>query len=508
MTPATASRIPATWICLLVLLAIGAAWVRLHELGARPMHADEANQAVKLGALIERGEYAFDPYDHHGPTLYYFARVTAWIRGEHRLAELTEVTVRLTPALFGVAGVVLLAIAALPLGQRAALMAASFLAISPAAVYFSRYFIQETLLMTFTLAAWVSGVQAFRSRRVGWAIVTGLMLGLMQATKASAPLFIVAALLAWWGSRWGLQANCVNAGSDASSPDRVRGAEKPRKGGKTLFLWGALGFVGVFVTFYSSFFTHARGVIDALATYAPMGGRVSAGESGHDKPWWYYGELFWRHRRGGYLWDQNLFLGLSLLGLVWNAFCRNRTARGVSLYFIVVGLALSLTPYKTPWVVIHLVPPMAMLSGWVLGNIAERWKSWAEAPVIIVFLSVLLSLGFQVQRAVFQRPADSRNPFAYVHSSPDVMKSELLAGRAGSGTVQVISEEYWPLPWYLRKQEQRVGYWTSVPETCDGALLFVSPEFVDEVRSKLKGPYREGFIGLRPGFVLMTFQKE
>jgi predicted membrane-bound mannosyltransferase len=54
-------------------ILIVAGWLRLHDLGSRPMHADEANQAVKLGALLERGEYRFDPYDHHGPTLYYFA---------------------------------------------------------------------------------------------------------------------------------------------------------------------------------------------------------------------------------------------------------------------------------------------------------------------------------------------------------------------------------------------------------------------------------------------------
>ena len=35
------------------------------------MHHDEANQAVKFGALLERGEYRYDAHDHHGPTLYY-----------------------------------------------------------------------------------------------------------------------------------------------------------------------------------------------------------------------------------------------------------------------------------------------------------------------------------------------------------------------------------------------------------------------------------------------------
>ena len=39
----------------------------LARLDVRPMHHDEANQAVKFGALLERGEYRYDAHDHHGP---------------------------------------------------------------------------------------------------------------------------------------------------------------------------------------------------------------------------------------------------------------------------------------------------------------------------------------------------------------------------------------------------------------------------------------------------------
>ena len=53
----------------IALVAVTALWLRTHDLDVRPMHADEANQAVKVGALLERGHYEFDPADHHGPTL-------------------------------------------------------------------------------------------------------------------------------------------------------------------------------------------------------------------------------------------------------------------------------------------------------------------------------------------------------------------------------------------------------------------------------------------------------
>src|SRR3954468_5874992 len=90
------------------LVLAAAAWLRVHDLARRPMHADEANQAVKTGVLLEGGGYAFDPRDHHGPTLYYAALPVAWVRGQHALATLDEITVRLVPAIAGTFGVLLL----------------------------------------------------------------------------------------------------------------------------------------------------------------------------------------------------------------------------------------------------------------------------------------------------------------------------------------------------------------------------------------------------------------
>ena len=68
--------------------------LRLARLDVRPMHHDEANQAVKFGALLERGEYRYDAHDHHGPTLYYLTLPAAWLRGQTTLASLDERTLR------------------------------------------------------------------------------------------------------------------------------------------------------------------------------------------------------------------------------------------------------------------------------------------------------------------------------------------------------------------------------------------------------------------------------
>ncbi|MEX2015195.1 MAG: glycosyltransferase family 39 protein, partial [Candidatus Hydrogenedentales bacterium] len=152
------------------------------------MHGDEANQAVKTGILLEDGEYIYDPRDHHGPTLYYLALIPAKLSGADSLADLTEPMLRVVPALFGVALILLLWFVRDGLGNAAANWAAVFTAVSPAFVFYSRYYIQEMLLVFFTLAALAAGWRYVVQPLWPKALLFGACLGLMHATKETAVL--------------------------------------------------------------------------------------------------------------------------------------------------------------------------------------------------------------------------------------------------------------------------------------------------------------------------------
>jgi hypothetical protein len=84
-----------------VALAVLAAALRFTALATRPMHADEAVHADKLGTLVEGRGYAYDPAEYHGPTLYYLTLVPAWIAGARRYVDLDETTLRSVPAAVG-----------------------------------------------------------------------------------------------------------------------------------------------------------------------------------------------------------------------------------------------------------------------------------------------------------------------------------------------------------------------------------------------------------------------
>ena len=475
----------------LALIAIGACWLRIHDLARRPMHADEANQAVKTGELLESGRYAFDPRDHHGPTLYYAALPIAWLRGERTLAGLSETTVRLVPAVFGTIAVLLVGLLAAPLGTWPALAAAAFMAVSPPAVYYGRYFIQETLLLTFTLGAFVCARAWWRSGRIGWVVAAGACAGLMQATKASAPLFGLAALLAL----------AVARPPRPASPKPWRDLSA-----------GALSALAVAALLYSSFGANLRGLRDALGSYGLTGSRL-AGETGHEKPWWYYAWLFGWHRAGGLFFHQIAFAALAACGVLVAVFGRSlpasRLLRATAVYTLIIAAVFSAIAYKTPWHAGHFVPALAVLAAGALAGLS-RLRQGKFVAVAAGFL-VGATLFQQTQLTSFIRPADQRNPFAYVHSAPDVLKVRALAdaavARSPGRPIRVISEEYWPLPWYLRGLPG-VGYWSAPPDDCDGALIITSALQAEAVKSRLRGPYREAFLGLRPGFVCIVFTPE
>lgn len=480
----------------LALIALGACWLRVHDLDRRPMHADEANQAVKLGELLDRGSYAFDPRDHHGPTLYYAAVPIAWLRGETSLAELTETTVRLVPAMAGIVAVVLLAFVAWPLGRWPAFLAAAFLALSPPAVYYSRYFIQETLLVTFTLAAVVCARRWHSTARLPWAAAAGAMVGLMQATKASAPLFVFAAVIAFFVAR--------TAARSAASPPGPQRSWQPAVG---VALGAALLTAALL---YSSFGTNFAGLRDALGAYAHAFTRFGAAAepTGHEKPWWYYLRLFGWFRERGLVWHQIAFSTLACAGLVLAVVRSTRFLRGVAAYAAVVVVVFSVFAYKTPWHAVHFVPGLAILAAAAVAAIAEL-RTGRLVAVAFALLTGMTLLQ-QTSRTSFLRPADQRNPYAYVHSSQDVLKFRPAADAARTQfpqlPIRVISEEYWPIPWYLRGLES-VGYWSAPPDDVDGALIIASATQAEAVAARLRGNYTSSFVGLRPGFVCVLFTR-
>ena len=126
------------------------------------MHTDEAVNAYLTGELLAGEAFHYDPQDRHGPALFVVAAPLAKLLGAKNFSGLTEAQLRLTPVLAGSAMILLFGAGVEMFGFIACLVAALLFAFAPLPVYYSRYFIHETLFVAATLGLIVSGGHALQ----------------------------------------------------------------------------------------------------------------------------------------------------------------------------------------------------------------------------------------------------------------------------------------------------------------------------------------------------------
>jgi len=513
--------------CIVAAVGLGASALRLPGLNERPMHPDESVQASKTVALYQTGEYRYDPRDHHGPTLYYLALPSILLTAGGDAVGADEATFRLVPSLFGIGLVLLVWLVRDGLGRAATVCAGVLTAVSPALVFYSRYFIQEMSLVFFTFLAIAAGWRYARSGSWGWALVAGLAVGLMHATKETC-IMAFAAMLGALGLT-AILARRHRTETTAPAPPAVRGWHLAAGAGLAVL---------VSVLLFSSFFTNLQGPLDSVRTYGYL---VSRGHEGgvHNHAWDYYlgmlacskdGEwVGWRglwdilvnpKARIGPVWTEALILGLALLGMI-ASFTRRGIAtasasllRFLAFYTLLMTIAYSSIPYKTPWCMIGFLHGMILLAG--VGAVAlVRWLRWRPMQIAASIVLVLggVHLGVEAYRASFRFHSDACNPYAYAQTYTNIFKlrdriDELAAADGGrSMVIKVISpENYWPLPWYLRAYD-RVGYWDQVPASPDAPVIVASPAVQADLEAKLRHQYQQGTYGLRPGANLVLYVK-
>jgi uncharacterized protein (TIGR03663 family) len=459
---------PAVTLAAILVLA-GA--LRLPSLSLRPMHADEAIHADRAGTLLEGRGYAYDPRDYHGPTLVYLTLVPAALRGERSYAALDEATLRVVPAALGIALVAAHLGAAPFVGTGAALVGALLAALSPAMVYFSRYYIHEVPLVLFSLIALLGAARCLE--RPGWrpAAVVGAAAGLMVATKETAVLALASMAVAF-----------VAAGG------RPWRAAAPARRGRDLAV-ALLAAALVAVPLFSSFLTRPQGLLDAARAYAFYLER-GATWSWHVHPWHYYLGLLALHpARGTPFWTEAAILVLAAVGAVagWRGSrgTGERAVRFFVLYTAILLAVYSAIPYKTPWCVLGPLDGLIVLAGVGASALVGAAKGRvAKGAVVGLLAAAATHLAWQAWTASFRYPADPRNPWVYAHTSTDVFTIvstvEALAAAHPQGRalgVQVIaSTNVWPLPWYLRRFPH-VAWWTGVSDEAGNApVILATPD--------------------------------
>jgi uncharacterized protein (TIGR03663 family) len=495
----------------LVVVALSAGLaLRLARLDSRPMHHDEANQAVKFGALVERGDYRYDTHDHHGPTLYYFTLPSAWLRGQTTLAALDETTIRLVPVAFGAATILLFLLLVPGIGRTAAAAGALLTAVSPAMVYYSRMYIQESLFACFTLAFVIALGRAVTGAGLRWALTAGVAAGLAMATKETAAIVLPAAVVA-----------VLLARGVRLQADRVR--LKPDTTRMTGFAVGIFAAAAVAALFYSAFLTDLAGILGPLraaGTYVDRG----VAPTTHLQPWHYYLGLLWWSMAGGLRWTEAAVVCFAVIGALSAVWPLRHSSdsmfwkRYLALYAVLATAAFSLIPYKTPWNLLPFYIGILVLAGIGFSALYERCSfvpRLMRAGLTLLLLTASAHLAWQAWRAAVTYGADPRNPYVYAHTVPDAVRMahrirDLASLHPDGNRMQVSviapAHEQWPLPWYLRAMPH-VGYWREPGDpTAEVAPVIVSgiagTEYLD---ATLGEAYVSEFFGVRPDVLLALY---
>ena len=462
-------------------MALLALAVRLPQLGERPMHTDESINAWLIGQCLAGEKFHYDPQDRHGPALAEITLPFARLQGAKSLANLTEIQLRLTPVIIGAATILLFGAAVEMLGFIPCLVAALLFAFAPLPVYFSRYFIHETLFVAATLGLILSGGRALKTSSILPAALAGFCAAFMLACKETATIhFFALGLMLILGWRLNPQKKLPPA---------------------AVWLTAAGSFLVAAVLLFTWFGQNLTALADLMRAVPHLAAR--AGGQGHEKPFWYYAALL---AKG---WSGALLLAIAIGGFVAAA-RRGLPHRLLAVYALVILAIYSAIPYKTPWLALNFWLPFALLAGFMVEWIwSAAPKASARGAILMlgIFLAVLVAR--DTRQWIFKIPAGEKNPYAYAHTLEDVLdlppRIEAVARQQhlGQPRIAVVAADAWPLPWYLRKSPH-VGYWQPGQETGSASFYVTTTDVSGALAQRLE-KFRPEFFGVRPNVLLILW---
>jgi uncharacterized protein (TIGR03663 family) len=406
------------------------------------------------------------------------------------------------------------------LGSVAALAAGLLLAVSPGAVYLSRYFIHETLFVFFTVGIVVAGLRFYENRNPGYLMLASVSAAMLFATKETAMIsagvliiaFVVMHLyVRFYRQTVGLKGvpRKGSSGWRTDFQDFVEAIGGPVQ----LAIWIALAvlvFLTVNVVFYSSFFKNWKGIQDALKTFDFW---TKTGKRDHVKRFLTY--LFWL---------KNQEMSLLFLGTVGAAISvlkpKNTFALFSSLWAFGLLIAYCLVPYKTPWLALNFIVPLAIVAGYAIQAIWEMDRRQVRLLAVIMLAAIGWSVYQTVDLNFFNYDNDDEYyVYVYAHTKRGTTKLveeiENLAKQSGQGKqigITIVSPDYWPLPWYLR-DFPRVGYYGQMTPSTE-PIIIASEKQKAEIEATFGDQYAlvssgtpSGSYDLRPGVSLLLYAR-
>lgn len=486
---------------LFLLAVVLSFFLRFYDLELKPLHHDEGvNSWFLLNLKADfPGGWTYDPSNYHGPFLFFTHIIP--------LAIYESVfSLRCMVALFGSLTIWLLWPLRRKIGRVGVTAAAFLLAISPSHLFFSRTNIHEIYLVFFTL---------------------GTVVGIVRLWETKKPIYLILAVACWAWVITVKETYIITAGSwfwaavgtyiwfsITRRNDEIPPKYAAREMGGWLkihyaAIWAAAGvFLLIIIVYYSSLFTSLKGTTSDLIESLMIWHKTGTKGAGHEKPFFYW---WWLLRD----FELPIFI-IGVLGLALATVRRNAFAVFCVIWAVVMFLIHSSIAYKTPWLALNFMLPLVLLAGFFCEHL---YRSLRKTPVLagaagVIFAGGLLAWGTGISRTVnFIEYDDDRHMIVYSQTRRDlndlVEAIEKYAHQQGQGyttEIKIVSDEYWPLQWYLREYP-RVGFWGKVLPDSDGPIVIGRSTTRDELEKVLKDTYSSELFSVRPGLDLYLYTR-
>ena len=383
--------------------------------------------------MLFTGEpYRFDPV-YHGPFLYWTNAAVYSLLGD------TDFTARLLPALFSLGLILLCFGMRRSLGRYGWITAALFIAVSPTFTYYGRFLGHDNYVAFFTLSLVLLALRFGRSRHPVFIYLAALVLGCFIATKACfyihcgifAAFVFFAILFDSFDHRY-------------SRSFIIRETSATLRENRLHLLLAGLLFVLVYVSLYSSFYQNWQGVMDGVVKTISYWGGQQLKPRLPGPPYYYLPRLLFH--------EPVFYLAVPAILLVG---FKKASSLDTFLAFWAFAsfVAYSFAQEKVPWLLMHILLPMAILAGRYVQNMAaaKHRHAW-------IVLCVLILLCWSLRENVwlcFRSPPRAPHLLKYMATATQTKQTaeQIMATPENAGQVFVSGTAEWPLAWYLRHRD-------------------------------------------------------
>ncbi len=481
----------------LALILLITAITRLAFLDARPMDHDESVHAWLAYDLLKNHRYTYDPA-FHGPFLYFFTAGVFWLFGDSNL------TSRFLPVFFSFVAIYIATKYKRWLGDGVYVFL-FILLFSASILYYSRYLRNDiTVLASFLVVVYCyfrygesegvesgsiglesAGSKIVKSKKEVYAYIASLFLVIMICSKENA--YIYTGVLVSFALFYGLyteRLNYIKAKLLNWDARKVR-----------MVVFSSIIFISIFSTLYTAGFSDLDGLRRATIGAVEHWFMMHANRD-HAKPALYYAGLLLRYE------FLPVALSITSVPILYRKVRKGEATKLdlFSAYWLGMSLiAYQILSHKVPWLLVHLVAPMALFSSIMLRDVITSWRNRGFRAAFVFLAAVYLISSLHITYINYN---DASEGLIYIQVQPSaVVLANKIIEREKSGIHGLVFEphnDYWPLPWYLRHinmpfSSRLYGKFDYYVTSEINAPLFKS--------CKLEGRYE-----IRPGYYMDLFE--